>query len=59
MNRDTLTILFGHAGELFIGGRWVAPLSGWLIEVVSPATEEVYVKVAAAGPQYVQRLTFG
>ena len=36
-------------GEVFIGGSWVAPQGGATIEVVSPHTEAVVSRVAAAG----------
>lgn len=39
-----------HPDKLFIGGEWVAALSGESIEVVNPASEEVVARVAAAGP---------
>jgi aldehyde dehydrogenase (NAD+) len=35
--------------QLFIGGRWVAPAAGGRIELVNPATEEVFTRVAEAG----------
>lgn len=34
--------------HLFIGGAWVAPARGGLIDVVNPATEEIYMQVGAA-----------
>ncbi len=34
--------------RLFIGGRWVAPQAGGVIEVVSPDTEKVVATVAEA-----------
>jgi aldehyde dehydrogenase (NAD+) len=39
---------FGNADRLFIDGKWVLPSSGKQIEVIVPATEEVFVTVAAA-----------
>ncbi len=42
-------------GRLFIGGAWVAPSSGEVIDVVSPHTEKVIATVAAAGPDDVDR----
>jgi aldehyde dehydrogenase (NAD+) len=39
---------FGNADRLFIDGKWVAPSSNARIEVIAPATEEVFVRVAAA-----------
>ena len=41
--------------RLFIGGEWVTPDGGGLIDVVQPATEDVWVRVAAAGRQDVSR----
>ncbi len=38
---------------LFIGGRWVAPSSDAVIEVISPVTEAPVARVAAAGPSDV------
>ncbi|WP_029114741.1 aldehyde dehydrogenase [Mycobacterium sp. URHB0044] len=35
---------------LFIGGTWVAPSSGEVIEVISPHSETPVARVAAAGP---------
>jgi len=35
-------------GKFFINGEWTAPSHGRQIEVISPATEEVYMRVAAA-----------
>jgi betaine-aldehyde dehydrogenase len=37
-----------HLDRLFIGGQWVQPSSDGMIEVVSPMTEEVVLKVAEA-----------
>jgi aldehyde dehydrogenase (NAD+) len=39
---------FGNADRLFIDGKWVAPISSARIDVISPATEELFVSVAAA-----------
>ena len=35
-----------HPTSLFIGGEWVRPSSDALIDVIAPATEEVYLRVA-------------
>ncbi|MBV9353183.1 MAG: aldehyde dehydrogenase [Mycobacterium sp.] len=35
---------------LFIGGKWSAPSTDQVIEVISPSTEESVAQVAAAGP---------
>jgi betaine-aldehyde dehydrogenase len=37
-----------HPDQLFIGGEWVAPSTDALIDVIAPATEELYVQVASA-----------
>jgi acyl-CoA reductase-like NAD-dependent aldehyde dehydrogenase len=34
--------------RLFIGGEWVAPHSGRLIESIDPSTEEVWAHIAEA-----------
>ena len=41
--------------RLFVGGEWVAPSTGRVIEVVSPHSEEVIATVAEAGPADVDR----
>src|SRR6201981_3291583 len=41
--------------RFYIGGEWVTPSSGDLIDVVQPATEDVWVRVAAARKQDVSR----
>jgi aldehyde dehydrogenase (NAD+) len=38
---------FGNADRLFIDGKWVAPSSSARIDVIAPATEEIFVSVAA------------
>jgi acyl-CoA reductase-like NAD-dependent aldehyde dehydrogenase len=37
-----------HPDRLYIGGQWVKPAAGGQIELVSPATEQVFAKVAEA-----------
>jgi aldehyde dehydrogenase (NAD+) len=37
-----------HPRQFFIGGAWVAPSSDALIDVIQPATEELFVQVAEA-----------
>jgi acyl-CoA reductase-like NAD-dependent aldehyde dehydrogenase len=37
-----------HPDRLFIGGRWVEPATGAVIDVVNPATEEIGFRVAEA-----------
>ena len=41
-------IHIAHPDRLYIGGEWVAPKAGGSIELVSPATEQVFAKVAEA-----------
>lgn len=41
--------------KLYVGGRWVAPISDELIEVVSPHTEQVVATTPAAGTADVDR----
>src|SRR6266404_4914887 len=41
--------------RFYIGGEWVTPTSGDLIDVVQPATEDVWVRVAAARKEDVSR----
>jgi aldehyde dehydrogenase (NAD+) len=36
--------------ELFVGGRWVAPIDGTYRPTINPATEAVLTEVAEAGP---------
>ncbi|WP_070156632.1 aldehyde dehydrogenase [Sphingobium phenoxybenzoativorans] len=48
--QDDFRGVIAHPDQLFIGGRWVAPTSDEVIDVVSPATEENFFRLAAAGP---------
>jgi acyl-CoA reductase-like NAD-dependent aldehyde dehydrogenase len=41
--------------RLFVGGEWVLPTTGEVIEVVSPHSEEVIATAPAAGPEDVDR----
>jgi len=41
--------------KLFIGGEWVAPASAATIDVISPHSEEVIARVAAAGEADIDR----
>jgi acyl-CoA reductase-like NAD-dependent aldehyde dehydrogenase len=45
----------GNYADLFIGGQWVKPASGEVIEVVSPFSEQVVARVPAAGRGDVDR----
>ncbi|MFC9536766.1 aldehyde dehydrogenase [Streptomyces sp. NPDC056975] len=44
-----------HPGRFYIGGEWVKPSTSDLIDVIQPATEEVYLQVAEAKPEDVNR----
>jgi acyl-CoA reductase-like NAD-dependent aldehyde dehydrogenase len=44
-----------HPDRFYIGGEWVAPSTSDVIEVVQPATEEVYLRVAEAKSADVNR----
>ncbi|MDB5713650.1 MAG: aldehyde dehydrogenase [Sphingomonadales bacterium] len=37
-----------HPDQFFIGGQWVKPSSDSVFEVIAPATEELYLRVAEA-----------
>lgn len=41
--------------KLFIGGEWVAPMSGDQLEIINPNSEEVVARTAAAGPDDMDR----
>ncbi|WP_427967723.1 aldehyde dehydrogenase [Altererythrobacter sp.] len=43
-------VSIAHPDKLYIGGEWVAPQSGETIEIVSPNSEQVVARTAAAGP---------
>src|SRR3954451_7482763 len=43
------------ADHLFIGGEWVAPLDGSIVDVVNPATEEPIAQAALGGPMDIDR----
>lgn len=44
-----------NPGRFFINGAWVAPSTDRRIEVIAPATEEVYIRVAAAQAADINR----
>jgi betaine-aldehyde dehydrogenase len=46
---------FSNPGRFYIGGQWVTPSSGDSIDVVQPATERLYVRVAEAKPADIAR----
>lgn len=41
--------------RFFIGGRWIEPISGQKLKVVSPATEELLLTYPEAGPADIDR----
>jgi len=44
-----------HADRLFIDGAWVDPSSDASVDVIDSGTEELYYRVAAAGPDDISR----
>ena len=46
---STSIVTIAPRNELFIGGDWVAPLSGAYLPTVNPATEEILAEFADAG----------
>src|SRR5438093_6441430 len=44
-----------HADRLYIDGAWVEPSSDATIDVIDSGTEDLYYRVAAAGPDDVSR----
>ena len=44
-----------YPDKLFIGGEWVAPMSGDRLEIVNPNSEDVVARTAAAGPDDMDR----
>ncbi|MFA7441363.1 MAG: aldehyde dehydrogenase [Sphingomonadaceae bacterium] len=55
MTQEAKAVPLAHPDKLFINGEWVAASSGDTIDVIAPATEEVFVRVAAAGEEDVNR----
>src|SRR5690554_5814758 len=51
---SSFSVPFGHHDCLFIGGEWVKPSSNSSFDVISPATEELYVRVAEAQSEDVE-----
>lgn len=54
-NPATFRAPLKHADKLYIDGQWVAPSTGTQLSVISPHTEEVYVRVAEAGKDDIDR----
>ena len=55
MNATTTDVPLQRPDKLYIDGEWVAPLSAQQIQVIKPATEELYVRVAEAGEADINR----
>ena len=53
-SRETLEFLGGEH-RLLIGGEWVDSQTGESIDVLNPATEQPIARVAAAGPEDIDR----
>ncbi len=51
----TMTAPVRRADRLFIDGVWVEPSSDATIDVIDSGTEELYYRVAAAGPDDISR----
>lgn len=51
----TIAVSIAHPDAVFIGGEWVAPVSGGRIDVVSAHSEAVIASVAEAGAEDVDR----
>ena len=49
------TNMISHPEHFFIGGDWVSPSGGATIDVISPATEDVFLRVAEAQAADVDR----
>src|ERR1700730_5238946 len=45
----------GHTDRFYIGGQWVTPSSGAVIDVIDPGTEELFFSVAEAQAAEVRR----
>jgi acyl-CoA reductase-like NAD-dependent aldehyde dehydrogenase len=55
MATKSLDFPFGHNDALYIGGEWIRPSSNAQIQVICPATEELYVSVAEAQEEDINR----
>lgn len=44
-----------HGGRFFVDGKWVEPSSDATIDVIDSGTEELYYRIAAAGPDDMAR----
>ena len=48
MRNDAAAVPVAHPDRFFIDGKWVAPATDSMFDVIDPATEEVYFRAAAA-----------
>jgi betaine-aldehyde dehydrogenase len=48
-----LSFVLKHADRFFIGGKWTAPSTAAQFDVVAPATEEIFMRVAEAAEKDV------
>lgn len=55
VRKETDRVPLKNPDKLFINGKWVTASTGKMFSVISPATEEVYVKVAEAGKADIDR----
>jgi acyl-CoA reductase-like NAD-dependent aldehyde dehydrogenase len=47
---DRVAVPLSHTDQFFIGGEWVSPSGTDRIDVIDPATEELFFQVPAAAP---------
>src|SRR5687767_9115737 len=52
---ETVAVQIAPRYELFIGGRFVAPVSGKYFDSINPATEEKLTEIALAGQRDLDR----
>ena len=55
MNAKTASIALEHVDSFFIGGDWARPSTGARIDVITPSTEDLLVRVAEAQSPDVDR----
>jgi betaine-aldehyde dehydrogenase len=55
INPSQRPVPLANPGKFFIDGSWVSPSSDRQIEVIAPATEQLYVRVAAAQEEDINR----
>ncbi len=55
MSEMNVAGLVERPDQFFIGGEWVAPSTSSVIEVISPSTEEVFLRVAEAQAEDMNR----